>query len=312
MNNYRILSKKGEGTFSEVMRAVNIKSQRHFAIKCMKRKVDTIEEVNHLFEIQALRKFANHPHIVQLYDVLYEDRRLAIVFELMDMNLYEAIKDRKMYLPEHRVSRWMYQLFLALDYMHANHMFHRDVKPENLLIVGDVLKLADLGSCSPSNAIQPFTEYISTRWYRAPECLLTSGFYSSKMDIWAVGCVYYELMTLKPLFPGRHELDQIHRIHGIMGTPSDQVIERFRSQGSAHMADVCFRPCPGLGIAASMSHCTKDIVRFINDLLTYDPNERMTSQEGLSNQIFSRFRIPVPLLSIPRYRSRTLHPTTER
>jgi len=91
---------------------------------------------------------------------------------------------------------------------------------ENILIMGDTVKLADLGSCRGLYSKPPFTEYISTRWYRAPECLLTDGYYGYKMDIWGAGCVFFEILSLFPLFPGNNELDQINKIHNIMGTPS--------------------------------------------------------------------------------------------
>lgn len=90
---------------------------------------------------------------------------------------------------------------------------------ENILLIGETVKLADFGSCRGIYSKAPFTEYISTRWYRAPECLLTDGYYGYKMDIWGVGCVFFEMLSLFPLFPGNNELDQIHRIHNILGTP---------------------------------------------------------------------------------------------
>lgn len=99
----------------------------------------------------------------------------------MDQNLYESIKGRKTYIPEIKVKVQMYQLLKALDYMHKNGIFHRDIKPENILIKDDFLKLADLGSCKSIYSNPPFTEYISTRWYRAPECLLTDGYYNYKV-----------------------------------------------------------------------------------------------------------------------------------
>lgn len=93
------------------------------------------------------------------------------------MNLYEAIKGKKQVLPEAKVKFWMYQLAKAINHMHKNGIFHRDIKPENILLSDDTLKLADLGSCRGLYTKPPYTEYISTRWYRAPECLLTDGFY---------------------------------------------------------------------------------------------------------------------------------------
>lgn len=103
--------------------------------------------------------------------------------------------------------------------MHRKGIFHRDIKPENILIKGNLVKVADLGSCKGRHSPAPYTDYISTRWYRAPECLMTDGYYNEKMDIWGFGCVLFELITKKPLFPGKDELDQIHKIHNIIGTP---------------------------------------------------------------------------------------------
>jgi len=91
--------------------------------------------------------------------------------------------------------------------MHRNGIFHRDIKPENILLTGDHLKLADFGSCKGMYSEHPYTEYISTRWYRAPECLMTDGYYDFKMDLWGVGCVMFEIITLYPLFSGKNELD---------------------------------------------------------------------------------------------------------
>jgi len=209
MHKYRLISKKGEGTFSEVLKAQYIKNQKYMAIKCMKAHFQNIEQVNNLREIQALKRLSPHPNIITLHEVLYDEPtgRLALVFELMDMNFYEAIKGRRHYLPEQRVRYYMYQVLKSIDHMHRNGIFHRDIKPENILIKDDVVKLADFGSCRGVYSKPPFTEYISTRWYRPPECLLTDGYYNQKMDHWGVGCVYFEVLALFPLFPGDNELD---------------------------------------------------------------------------------------------------------
>ncbi|CAG7826117.1 unnamed protein product [Allacma fusca] len=89
----------------------------------------------------------------------------------------------------------MFQLMRALRHLHKHGIFHRDVKPENILLKNDLLKLGDLGSVRGLYSRPPYTEYISTRWYRSPECLLTCGYYSFKMDVWAAGCVFYEILT---------------------------------------------------------------------------------------------------------------------
>merc|ERR1719473_1476818 len=202
----------------------------------MKNKFDSWEQVEKLREVQCLKRLNPHPNIIQLLGVNFDvgTRRLDIVCELMEMNIYEKIKNRKQPLDEKVVMIYIYQLCKALDHMHRNGIFHRDVKPENILICDDVIKLADLGSCRGIYSRQPFTEYISTRWYRAPECLLTDGYYSYKMDLWGTGCVWFEILSLFPLFPGTNELDQINKIHNILGTPPPDILEKFKRNAS-HM-----------------------------------------------------------------------------
>jgi renal tumor antigen len=229
MHKYRLISKKGEGTFSEVLKAQSIKTGKYVAIKCMKNHFNSLEQVNNLREIQALRRLSPHPHIVKLLEILYDEPtgRLALVFELMDLNMYEWIRGRRHYLPENKVKSYVYQMFKSIDHMHRNGIFHRDIKPENVLLMDDTLKLADFGSCRGIYSKQPYTEYISTRWYRAPECLLTDGYYNYKMDVWGAGCVLFEVLALSPLFPGNNELDQVNKIHNIIGTPAPEILAEF-------------------------------------------------------------------------------------
>ncbi|KAG6554134.1 hypothetical protein Mapa_004050 [Marchantia paleacea] len=208
MHKYRMLAKKGEGTFSEVLKAQCIRTSKYVAIKCMKNNFESIEQVTSLREIQALQRLSPHANVIKLLEVLYDQPtgRLALVFELMDMNIYELIRGRRNYVAEDRIKGFMYQLMKAMDHMHRNGIFHRDIKPENILIMEDTLKLADFGSCRGVYSKQPYTEYISTRWYRAPECLLTDGYYNYKMDMWGVGCVFFEIISLFPLFPEGHNM----------------------------------------------------------------------------------------------------------
>ncbi|OMJ85934.1 hypothetical protein SteCoe_12637 [Stentor coeruleus] len=289
MQKYRLISKKGEGTFSEVLKAQNIRTGKFVAIKCMKNHFNTIEQVNSLREIQALRRLSPHPQIIKLLEILYDEPtgRLALVFELMELNMYEWIKGRKHYLPESKVKFYIYQLLKSIDHMHRNTIFHRDIKPENVLLSEEILKLADFGSCKGIYSKQPYTEYISTRWYRPPECLLTDGYYDYKMDIWGVGCVFFEVMALFPLFPGANELDQIKRIHKILGTPEPQILAEFEKRAS-HMK-FNFTPVEGIGFEKNIMHVSAAGRDLISKMLAYKIDDRISARQALKHVYFKEF-----------------------
>ena len=206
----------------------------------------------------------------------------------MDMNLYEAIEGRKKYLPEKKAKFWIYQTLKALDFMHKIGIFHRDIKPENILLLKNKVKLADLGSCKGMYSKPPFTEYISTRWYRSPECLLTDGYYNYKMDIWGLGCVFYEILTLEPLFPGDDEIDQVNKINYILGSPPNELFEKF-VKNSAHRNEFNFEHQKGVGINRYLTHVSKDAIDLINKMLIYDPDMRPTARECLNHECFKEF-----------------------
>ncbi len=168
--------------------------------------------------------------------------------------------------------------------MHSNMIFHRDIKPENVLVMDDVIKLADFGSCRGISAKAPLTEYISTRWYRSPECLLTDGYYNFKMDIWGVGCVWFEALTGNPLFPGRSELDQINKIHEILGTPPQELLDEFQKKAS-HI-DFNFQPQRGIGLDRLFPHVSPLCRDLVKKMLTYDPEKRVTAKQCLKHPYF--------------------------
>ena len=123
-------------------------------------------------------------------------------------------------IPEANIRNIIYQVASGLSYMHKHGFFHRDLKPENLLMHDQVIKISDFALAREVRSKPPFTDYVSTRWYRAPEILLKSTSYNMAIDIFALGCIMAELYLLKPLFPGNSEVDQIYKICGILGTPS--------------------------------------------------------------------------------------------
>ena len=243
------------------------------AIKCLKNSFTSIDQVNNLREIQALKRLKSHKNIIKLIEVIFEEAtgKAYLVMELFDMNLYEAIKDRKNYLKESLIQWYTFQLLKSLEFTHKNGIFHRDIKPENILLKDYHLVLADLGSCKGIKARQPFTEYVSTRWYRAPECIMTNGFYNHKMDIWGAGCVLFEMATLFPLFPGDNEIDQMIRISNSFDIDN---------QSSLNIN------IKGKGFEKYLTHCNELFVDSLKKLLVYNPEERLSAKQALQHSYF--------------------------
>ncbi|KAJ3158109.1 hypothetical protein HDU86_003061 [Geranomyces michiganensis] len=289
LEDYRLMGKLGEGTFSEVLKVKQKKSGRISAMKRFRKHFKSFEEIETLREIQALRRLNPHQHIVDLEDVIFDPKHgiLSLNFELMECNLYELISQRKTsaLLTESKARLFMYQICKALEYIHGKGIFHRDIKPENILVKDNNIKIADFGSCRGIHSKQPYTEYIATRWYRPPECLLTAGFYSYKMDIWGAGCVLFEIVSRVPLFPGSNELDQLHRIHAVMGTPKKELL-RYMAGSKAASVKYNFPPKEGTGIRALIPHVQTECVDLINALLAYNPDERISSRDALRYAYF--------------------------
>ena len=196
----------GDGTYGSVSKAINKTTGEVVAIKKMKKKFYSWEECMALREIKSLRKL-NHQNIVKLKEVIRVNDDLYFVFEHMELNVYEMIKGKTKNLPEISIKHVIYQTLQGLAYMHKHSFFHRDMKPENLLNSGDIVKIADFGLAREIRSRPPFTDYVSTRWYRAPEILLRSTTYNSPIDIFAMGAIMAELYMLRPLFPGTNESD---------------------------------------------------------------------------------------------------------
>lgn len=166
-------------------------------------------------------------------------------------------------------------------------IFHRDIKPENILFKDNTIKLADFGSCRGIHSKQPYTEYIATRWYRSPECLICDGIYTFKMDVWGAGCVLYEIISKAPLFPGSNELDQLHRIHGVLGTPSVKLLTKMLG-AKGITPEYNFTPKDGTGLSSLLPNISAECLDLLSLLLIYDPDVRYTAVHLLMSRITAR------------------------
>lgn len=220
MNRYVMLQQLGDGTYGSVALAQRRDTGEKVAIKRMKRKYYSWDEAMNLREVKSLKKL-NHSNIVKLREVIRENDTLYFVFEYMRGNLYQLIRDAERPFPETVLRNILYQVLQGLAHMHRHGFFHRDLKPENLLCAGpELIKIADLGLAREVRSRPPYTDYVSTRWYRAPEVLLHDTHYGAPIDLWALGCIMAELYTCRPLFPGNSEIDQLYKISAVLGTPS--------------------------------------------------------------------------------------------
>uniref|UniRef100_A0A7E4US22 non-specific serine/threonine protein kinase n=1 Tax=Panagrellus redivivus TaxID=6233 RepID=A0A7E4US22_PANRE len=281
---YRMTKKVGDGTFGEVSLARKIDTGDVVAIKRMKKKFYSWDEAMGLREVKSLKKL-NHPNIIKLREVIRENDILYFVFEFMQMNLYELMKDRDRYFPESTIRNIIYQVLQGMAYMHKNGFFHRDMKPENLMCNGtELVKIADFGLAREIRSRPPFTDYVSTRWYRAPEILLRSTNYNSPIDLWALGCIMAELYMLRPLFPGSSELDQIFKILTIMGTPTkDEWPEGYRLAAAMNFR---FQQCQGVPLESIINTAGADGMKLMRDMMLWVPEKRPSAAGCLKYKYF--------------------------
>ncbi|ETI30853.1 CMGC/RCK/MAK protein kinase [Phytophthora nicotianae CJ01A1] len=283
MNRYKVTKQLGDGTYGSVLKAVNRQSGEVVAIKRMKKKFYSWEECMQLREVNSLKKL-NHPNIIKLKEVIRENDELYFVFEYMECNLYDTMKKRDRHFPESKIRNLMYQMLQGLAFMHKHSFFHRDIKPENMLVKGDTVKVADFGLAREIRSRPPFTDYVSTRWYRAPEVLLRSTTYNSPIDAWAMGCIMAEMFTLRPLFPGSSEGDQLYKICSVLGNPTHSTWPE--GMKLAAQMNYRFPQFVPTSLAQLIPHASPEALQLMTDLLKFDPNQRPTSSQALQYPFF--------------------------
>ncbi|KAM1724964.1 hypothetical protein ACFX11_023353 [Malus domestica] len=296
MERYKLIKEVGDGTFGTVWQAINKQTGEVVAIKKMKKSYFSWEECVSLREVKSLRRM-NHPNIVKLKEVIRENDMLYFVFEYMEFNLYQLMKDKEKLFPEAEVRNWCFQVFQGLAYMHQRGYFHRDLKPENLLVTKDVIKIADFGLAREINSQPPYTEYVSTRWYRAPEVLLQSYLYSSKVDMWAMGAIMAELFSLRPLFPGVSEADEVYKICSVIGSPTkDSWADGLRLASDINYQ---FPQFAGVDLSTRIPSASEGAISLITSLCSWDPSRRPTAAEALHHPFFqvSCYSVPPSLRS---------------
>ncbi|KAK1727199.1 kinase-like domain-containing protein [Colletotrichum acutatum] len=329
---FEVLKEIGDGSFGSVVlarvRSAGASVARRgtvVAIKTMKKTFESFTPCLELREVVFLKTLPNHAHLVPALDIFLDPytKKLHIAMEYMEGNLYQLMKARDhKCLDNASVKSILFQIMQGLEHIHAHHFFHRDIKPENILVSTSshqdtvtsfrrysalvtppstppnyTVKIADFGLARETHSKLPYTTYVSTRWYRAPEVLLRAGEYSAPVDIWAVGAMAVEIATLKPLFPGGNEVDQVWRVCEIMGSPGNWYNKSGARVGGGEWKDGT-RLAGKLGFSfpkmaphamdtilqqpqwpASLSH-------FVTWCLMWDPKTRPTSTQAIAHEYF--------------------------
>ena len=244
-------------------------------------------------EIQYLQQLAGHPNIVRLRNVLKaeNDRDIYMVFDFMETDLHAVVR-ANILEPIHK-EYIIYQLIKCLKYMHSAELVHRDIKPANLLLDSNCLvKVCDFGLCRSVGQIQAtssvLTDYVATRWYRAPEILLGSTCYTKAVDIWSVGCILGEMLLGKPIFPGSSTMNQLDKILEITGLPTQEDIASIKSPFAATMLDSL--PSPKVKKMAELfPRADANALDLIKKCLYFNPSKRITATDCLSHPYCARF-----------------------
>jgi len=282
MERYKILKVVGDGAYGLVYKALNKSSGEIVAIKKIKKKFNTWDECMSLREIKSLRKLS-HPNIIKLKEVIRSNNELHLIFEYIEQNIYQLTKNKS--IDNQTIKSIIYQTLSGLLYMHKNGFFHRDMKPENILIQNDSLKIADFGLAREIRSKPPFTDYVSTRWYRAPEILLRSTSYNSPVDIFALGAIMAELYIGRPLFPGSNEHDQIAKVCSVLGTPSIEMWpEGYKLASKLGLSLPNFSP---LDFQKVVPSAPPEAIDLMLKMMHFDPQKRFTAAECLEHEYFA-------------------------
>ncbi|KAM5235582.1 cyclin-dependent kinase-like 1 isoform 4-T4 [Ctenodactylus gundi] len=219
MEKYEKIGKIGEGSYGVVFKCRNRDTGQVVAIKrFLESEDDPVIRKVALREIRMLKQL-KHPNLVTLLEVFRRKRKLHLVFEYCDHTVLHELDRYQRGVPEHLVKSITWQTLQAVNFCHKHNCIHRDVKPENILITKhSVIKLCDFGFArlltGPSDY---YTDYVATRWYRSPELLVGDTQYGPPVDVWAIGCVFAELLSGEPLWPGKSDVDQLHLIRKTLG-----------------------------------------------------------------------------------------------
>ncbi|KAG6388286.1 hypothetical protein SASPL_153488 [Salvia splendens] len=281
----------GRGAYGLVCSTVNKETKEEVAIKKIGNAFDNrIDAKRSLREIKLLRHL-DHENLIAIKDIIRPPRREAfndvyIVYELMDTDLHQIIRSDQALTDDH-CQYFLYQLLRGLRYIHSAHVLHRDLKPSNLFLNANCdLKIGDFGLARTTSETDFMTEYVVTRWYRAPELLLNCSDYTAAIDVWSVGCILAEIMTREPLFPGKDYVHQLRLITELLGTPDEASLKFLRSDNARRYVKQ-LPQYPKQNFAARFPSMSPLALDLLAKMLVFDPDQRITVDDAICHPYLS-------------------------
>ncbi|ESR50153.1 hypothetical protein CICLE_v10031084mg [Citrus x clementina] len=302
-NTFEKLDKIGQGTYSNVYKARDLLTGKIVALK--KVRFDNLEPESVKFmarEILVLRKL-DHPNVIKLEGLVTSRMScsLYLVFEYMEHDLAGLAACQGVKFSEPQVKCYMKQLLSGLEHCHNNGVLHRDIKGSNLLIDNDgILKIADFGLATfyDPGLKQPMTSRVVTLWYRPPELLLGATYYGVGVDLWSAGCILAELLAGKPIMPGRTEVEQLHKIFKLCGSPSEEYWKKSKlPNATLFKPQQPYKRC----IAETFKDFPSSSLPLIETLLSIDPDNRGTATAALNSEFFNTEPYACEPSSLPKY-----------
>lgn len=296
-DNYLPIKAVGKGAYGIVCSAKDSQKGEKVAIKKITNAFENLVDARRTLRELILLRSLRHENIIAVKDVLrpvFKDsfNDVYIVYELMDTDLHQIIRSSQALSDDHH-QYFIYQVLRGLKYVHSAHVLHRDLKPSNLLLNASCdLKIADFGLARTSTESNNFmTEYVVTRWYRAPELLLSCDTYDAGIDVWSVGCILAELLLRKPLFPGKDYIDQLKLIVATLGSPTEEELgfisapkARAYIQGLPRSGKADFRRIfPGTSPKA---------LDLLEKMLQFDPRKRISVEQALAHPWLEQLHDP--------------------
>ena len=295
---YELVKAVGNGAYGVVISVNDLSTGKMLAVKKIPDAFEDLIDAKRIVrEIRLLRHF-NHDNIIRIVDLpvppsISQFDDVYIVTDLMETDLHKVIYSRQPLSNEHS-QYFLYQMLCALKYLHSTSVLHRDLKPSNILLNANCdLKLCDFGLSRGLNAEREannhLTEYVVTRWYRAPEIMLSCQEYSKAIDVWSLGCIYGEMLARKPMFPGNDYIHQLKLIVAFVGTPTAEGLW-FVSNDKAKRFMLGLPRCPTADVAAMFPEADKGARDLLVKMLSLDPSARITVEEALDDEYFVNIR----------------------